>query len=378
MRNLDKALFFVLASLLVSPLFLSSSVQQEGEFAVVREENPFLVRDDFSTEPASTWIFLNAAYWDSESEYIILTEPGSERVGVTWLKRNITSPFTAEFRYKVGGGSGADGFLFMFYKDWDYEPGIGGFLGFHCREVDRPCPRDIAPGYGIEFDNYYNSKEEYGDVYGEGDPSPNHVALIKDFIGNHLTYVDDSRTEDDIWHHVRLIVQNEDITLLIDGEETLTWTGTIDRSNSHLGFGSGIWGYDHRHIIDDFKLYGNSITVEGLQPGWRVELLSDGDLLSEADVPPDDVRAVIDVSELPSPLKGYFKLYDETEMLYESPRFDEIWGGDVWSLSTVSSEETPTPVTGDQWDTETVAVILTVVALMLLIGFLIYNRRRRA
>ncbi|MFQ6135292.1 MAG: hypothetical protein ACE5KU_05715 [Nitrososphaerales archaeon] len=345
---------------------------------MVREENPLLVQDDFSRDPGSEWIFLNAAYWDSGSEHIVLTEPGSDLVGVMWLKKNVTSPFTVEFRYRVGGGSGADGFVFMFYKDWDYEPGIGGFLGFHCREVDRPCPRKEAPGYGLEFDNYFNSKEEYGEVYGEGDPSPNHVALLKDFIGNHLTHVNDSRTEDNLWHHVKLIVRDEGMTASIDGEETLTWAGSFDRSNDHMGFGSGIWGYDHRHAIDDFKLYGNTITVKGLQPGWTVELLSDSDLLGRTVVPPDDVKAVLDVSELPVPLKGYFKVYKETELVFESPTFDEIWGGDVWSLRTATSEQPSTQVTGYQWDTQTIAVMISVVALILLISFLIYSRRRTA
>ncbi len=378
MRAFALLFIFICSSLLVSSLFLPFSLEQDQEFVMVKEANPLLVQDDFSKEPGFNWMFLNAAYWDSESEYIILTEPGSQRVGVIWLKKNTTSPFTAEFRYKVGGGSGADGFVFMFYKDWDYEPGIGGFLGFHCREVERPCPRDEGPGYGLEFDNYFNSKEEYGDVYGAGDSSPNHIALLKDFIGNHLAYVNDSRTEDDLWHHVKLTVQEEVITILIDGEATLTWSGSVDRSYGHLGFGSGIWGYDHRHIIDDFKLYGNTITVTGLQPGWTVELLSDVELLGKAVVPPGDVEAVLDVSELDMPLKGYFKVYKESIIVFESPTFDEIWGGDSWSLRTATPEQPSLELIGYQWDTETIAVTISIVAVVLLISFLIYTRRRTA
>jgi len=373
---ISKIMIFSFILILVSIMILPFSLEQESELVIVKEGNPLLVIDDFSKDPSSTWIFQNAAYWNTNSENIMLTEPGSERVGVMWLRNNISSPMTIEFSYKIGGGSGADGLIFMFYKDWDYEPGIGGFLGFHCREVEKSCPRKDAPGYGIEFDNYYNSKEEYGKDYGEGDPSSNHIALLKDFIGNHLTHVNDTRTEDNIWHDVRLIVQNDIINLFIDDEKTLTWTGMIDRSHNHLGFGSGIWGYDHQHIIDNFKLYGHKITVNGLNPGWKIQLFSGDSRIGEANVPEENAEAIIDVSGFSAPIKGYFKVFNESELIFESSTFENIWGGDIWSLQEADSNDSLTPFDDSSWNPQTIAVTISFIGIIILLIFLVYKRRQ--
>lgn len=373
---ISKKVIFGFILVLVSVILLPFSIEQDSELVMIKEGNNLLLVDDFSTDPSLSWIIRNAAYWNSDSENIMLTEPGSERVGVMWLKNNVSSPMTIEFSYKIGGGNGADGLIFMFYKDWDYEPGIGGFLGFHCREVENPCPRKDAPGYGIEFDNYYNSKEEYGKDYGEGDPSPNHIALLKDFIGNHLIHVNDTRTEDNIWHDVRLIVENDSITLFIDEEKTLAWTGIIDRSNNHLGFGSGIWGYDHQHIIDNFKLYGHTITVNGLNPGWKVQLFSDGSKIAEAEVPEENVEAIMDITDIRSPLQAHFKVYNESELIFESSTFDDIWGGDVWSLKAVIYNSSSTQHDVSSWDPQTIAVTIVFIGIVILLIFLTYKRKQ--
>ncbi|HEY4700148.1 MAG TPA: hypothetical protein VIH27_07290, partial [Nitrososphaerales archaeon] len=258
-------------SLMILTLFALVPIRGDDKFVMVKDGNPLFVNDDFSKSP-SGWRLLNASRWDAEAQQIVLTEPGSQRVGVIWLMKNITSTFTAEFRYRVGGGSGADGFVFMFYKDSDYEPGIGGYLGFLCRPVEKSCPRNVGPGYGLEFDSYFNSLE----AYGMGDPSPDHIAIIKDDINSHLVHVNDSRVEDNVWHQVKLIVADEELIVFVDRGETLRWSGVINRTFGGVGFGSGIWGLDNRHFIDDFKIYGNIITIKGLQSNWRVNLI-DGD-----------------------------------------------------------------------------------------------------
>ncbi len=362
-------LFFIIIS------FFQYSFQLESNYIFQKDKNNILVSNDFSNNPSNNWILLNAAYWDSKSENIVLTEPGSELVGVMWLKNNVSIPITVEFSYIIGGGSGADGMVFMFYKDWDYDPGIGGFLGFHCRDVGVECPRNYALGYGIEFDNYYNSKQEYGDIYGDGDPSPNHIALIKDFIGTHITYVNDSRTEDNVWHHVKLIIKNSEIILFIDGEQTLVWNGYIDRSNNHIGFGSGIWGYDHKHIIDDFKLYGNTITINGLYPNWNIKLISNDSIVSESKVLKNENKSILDVSGLDFPIKGYFKIYSESDLIFVSSIIDEIWGGDEWSIMPNSSDQTLIKVNELNWDLPLYIIIVGFTSIILII-FLIINKRK--
>jgi hypothetical protein len=48
--------------------------------------------------------------------YIILTKNEDNQAGVVWFNQDIYSPFNIEFKFRFGGGSGADGMVFMFYK----------------------------------------------------------------------------------------------------------------------------------------------------------------------------------------------------------------------------------------------------------------------
>jgi hypothetical protein len=99
--------------------------------------------------------------------------------------------WTACFRYKVGGGSGSgsDGFALMCYKNQSsYHAailGYGGALGF--QHYRTPYMRLIA-GYGITFDDWLNSDAS--------DPSPAHIALLKNSVRHHLAYRNDFRTGD--------------------------------------------------------------------------------------------------------------------------------------------------------------------------------------
>ena len=201
--------------------------------------------DDFSID-TGMWTYIGNAYRDSANEYVVLTEHGDWQVGIAWFSQNIFSPFTAEFRYKVGGGTGADGMVFMFYKQSGYTPGAGGHLGFSIRIS--PSEADPVPGYGIEFDNYYNNG------YGRHDPSSNHIALIKDDGSHHLVYVDDSRTEDNKWHTAKIVVGNSTIEVYVDDELVIVWEGTIDRTYGGIGFSATTGGLTNWHVVDDVDI----------------------------------------------------------------------------------------------------------------------------
>jgi len=212
----------------------STSTQVEVTSAEIGE-----IRDDFSTD-TGLWTYIGSAYRDEEHEYVVLTENINDQVGVIWLKRNVTSPFTAEFKYKAGGGSGADGIVFMFYKQKNYEPGKGGYLGFN------DAGGGEVPGYGIEFDNHY--------YFNSWDPQTSHIALIKDSVESHLIYVSDSRTGDNEWHDVKVEVSESTINVYIDGELLFTWNGTIDRTYGGIGFSAATGILNNWHIIDDVRL----------------------------------------------------------------------------------------------------------------------------
>jgi outer membrane protein assembly factor BamB len=218
--------------------------------------------DNFSTD-SGEWTYVEtvynvytgekcpgSAYRDPGNEYLVLTNSGYQ-AGVIWFNRDISSPFTAEFRYKAGSGTGADGLAFMFYKQKDYDPYNGGCLGFTTPPGGSSSSTPV-PGYGIEFDNFNNGFDG-----GEGqfdDPSGNHIAIIKDSVDNHIKYVDDPRTEDDQWHNVKIIVGNSTIEVYVDSELLLRWEGKIDRTYGGFGFSGATGYYDFWHIIDDVSI----------------------------------------------------------------------------------------------------------------------------
>jgi hypothetical protein len=124
-----------------------------------------------------------------------LNPTGYEHTGVAFFNAPIQGAFTANFRYKAGGGYHGDGFTMFFYKQKYTTIGKGGSLGF--------TPNfKIVPGYGIEFDAWQNPAGDARGTVGvqinppSGDPSANHIALIDGIVNNHLAYVDDERVAD--------------------------------------------------------------------------------------------------------------------------------------------------------------------------------------
>ncbi len=229
--------------------------------------------DDFSSD-SGAWQYLGSAYRDPANQYLVLTTSVNEQAGVAIFKSPIQGPFTANFRYKVGGGSfQGDGFTMFFYKanystvNSDYS---GNHLGFNSFSM--------IPGYGIEFDGWQNIPWDFQQVAGSqpntpGDPSADHIALIQDYTGNHLAYVNDSRVADNNWHSVSVDVQASSVTVSVDQAVVLQWSGTLNRTYDGFGFSGATGGVGSNwHIIDDV-----SITSQNLQtPILTASCLSQG------------------------------------------------------------------------------------------------------
>jgi len=229
-----------------------------GVTVFVFAQEPASFSDDFSTD-SSTWQYLGSAHRDPTNQYVVLTTSSNDQTGVAFFRAPIQDSFIVNFSYK---GSG-DGFLFFFYKqkypstiDWEESYGdngvAGGRLGFNTQS--------IIPGYGIEFDGWANIAYEFADIVGgkpnpSADPSDNHIALIKDFTGNHLAYVTDQRIYDNVWHQVSIEVQGSSITVYFDQALILQWSGVVDRTYDGLGF-SGSNGQVEAswHLIDNFSV----------------------------------------------------------------------------------------------------------------------------
>ena len=185
------------------------------------------------------WTMVRDAYFDATNRYVVLTRNQHWQAGALWLRDGIKVPFTAEFRYRAGGGSGGDGFVFMFYKKKDYWPCEGGNLGF----VPGTGP---SPGYGVEFDSLPNP--DYNDP-----PYP-HIALMKDRPDNHLTSVEDRRVADFKWHSARISVGESSVSAWVDGDLVLRWNGELDRSHTGVGIAASTGGMTNWHIVDDIKI----------------------------------------------------------------------------------------------------------------------------
>jgi|TARA_B100001971_G_C18224302_1_gene559297 hypothetical protein len=331
-------LLIAIATTLLLILALPTLDTSSGiEYRLKKESNHFLTQENFSEDPKERWILLKDAIWNNKEENFVLSSTKQGDTGVIWLKRNTTEPFTVEFSYYVGGGNGGNGFVFMFYKEGNFDPGMGRYLGFSCRpEENKPCLQKEAPGYGIEWDTLYNNG------YRLGDPSPSHIALIKDSTYNHLIHVNDTSTKDNQWHKAKIVVTKVTVKVYVDQKLVLTWTGPIDRTYNRIGFSASSMVHYDWHIIDNFKMYGNTVKITGLRPGWRVEIKNFTMDPSSKNVPlsvnvlPGTNVGELDMTDIDGPLRGYFFIFDEFgNQLFQSELFDEIWGGDTLTLQSI-------------------------------------------
>lgn len=216
--------------------------------------------DDFSTD-YNAWEYLGSAYRDEKDHELVLTTSEHNQGGVAFFKSPIQGSFSATFRYKSSGG---DGITMFFYKQKYSSIGKGGSLAFTTLE------NEIIPGYGIEFDGWRNTAydAELFDLEQsqplQADPSSSHIALIEGYVGNHLTYVDDDRVEDNEWHQVVVEVQASSVRVVVDQELVLEWEGFLNRTYSYFGF-SGANGSDVGwHKIDDFSINATELKKSNL------------------------------------------------------------------------------------------------------------------
>ncbi len=148
-----------------------------------------------------------------------------------------------------------------FYDSYTPNSAAGWRSGFNTGSVIR--------GYGIEFDGWQNIRRlEHltgAQQNPRGDPSSDHIALVKDFTGNHIAYVNDPRIIDDQWHDVTVEVDVASVKVFIDQDLVLQWNGTLDRTFSGFGFSAanGQCG-SSVHIVDDVSISGSNIKTPTL------------------------------------------------------------------------------------------------------------------
>ena len=214
-------------------------VRIEEDINMVIEE----IRDDFTTD-TGYWNYMGNASYQPDG-YARLTEKKDWTAGAMWLKKETSSRFTSEFDFKMEQGSGsADGFTYMFYKKGNELGDVGQSMGFAENS-----------GYGIEFDSFYNGSN---DEKIEKD-SP-HIALIKNSTKGYssavLAFNNDEKVRkkltDNQWHRVLIDICEDQVTVLLDDEKIIDWTGELDISNRFTGFSGGTGGVNQSHMIDNF------------------------------------------------------------------------------------------------------------------------------
>ncbi|HST08838.1 MAG TPA: hypothetical protein VLL05_00560, partial [Terriglobales bacterium] len=219
--------------------------------------------DDFSTDPNSdgNWTVFRRqrnpnkeGYWDPVQQVWYLTTQSLNLATAAFANYELTAKsWKVDFKYRVDNGpGGADGFVFMFYKDKSaYEirpPDSGQYMAFQTRNPDNS--KNPVRGYGLEFDTYVNAPH--------CDPlSENYVAIVHDRIcDSALVYRPFNKIDDNIWHSVEFTFRNGHLECTVDGS-TVEDAHISDPDYSHtgIGFGAGTGVSTSNQIIDDFQIW---------------------------------------------------------------------------------------------------------------------------
>jgi hypothetical protein len=218
--------------------------------------------DDFSTDPNSNgnWTVFRAlndptreGYWDPTQQVWYLTTHWIGLATAAFANYELTATsWKVDFKYLVDHGfkRGGDGFVFMFYKDksaYRVRPADGQYMAFET--LNRDFTTNPVPGYGLEFDTYYNT---------QCDPLPvNYVAIVKDVICESAqVYRPFKKIGDNVWHSVEFTFKNGLLACTIDGSPVLRATiSDPDYSHAGIGFGAATANAVSNQAIDDFEIW---------------------------------------------------------------------------------------------------------------------------
>jgi YVTN family beta-propeller protein len=151
--------------------------------------------EDFLTDPSPPQYYVSGTVGSAVvvSDSFMLTQDAMSQYGrIFYLTPTVMSGFSAEFEIYLGNHNGADGLAFHFCPVYDYTPGAGGSLNAEC-----------PGGYFVAFDTYPSWN---GEVY-----------LAQGNVNNRLVQVSVNHLEDDAWHGVTISLEQESITVILDG-----------------------------------------------------------------------------------------------------------------------------------------------------------------
>lgn len=189
------------------------------------------------------WAKADGAYYKESEGAFILTEDNTTWVhGSIWCVNAYYEDFTLELDYYTGVSDrplgGADGIAIAFYSNYDYQKGYGEELGFNG-----------SNGYGIELDTYCN--------YAQNDPNYNHISLIKERVGNHLITERLDESEDGMWHHLKVEVQDLNCSVYVDDNLKFTY-GVEPTGYGWIGITSATGTGTNKHAVKNISVTGQT------------------------------------------------------------------------------------------------------------------------
>lgn len=201
--------------------------------AFAAEEIVDIVNDDITAR----LVLEGDAAHDSEEDAILLCPAKTWSSGKAKYPFEVLENFSVSFDYKIGGGSSADGIVLAFFAQKDSVVKDGEYMNF-----------EGCGGYGLEFDTYQNAKD-----------SPNaHIAVIRDKVSNHIVSVDEPRVDDEQWHTAKLSVNDNYITVAIDGDIIIDQAIEFDKTYRYMYFAASTGASTDNHYIKNVCFSGRA------------------------------------------------------------------------------------------------------------------------
>jgi hypothetical protein len=262
LRTKLPGLFAIIYYALASVAFAVESEPTPHSEPVAPPSYQLVFSDDFSTDPNTNgnWTVFRRqdnpnreGYWDPTQQVWYLTTRFFNLACAAFANYELTATnWKVDFKYRVDNGpGGADGFVFMFYKDKSaYElrpPDSGTYMAFQTRNPDNS--KNPVPGYGLQFDTYQ---------YRGCDPLlENYVAIVQNVICHSAqVYRPFDKIDDNTWHSVEFTFNNGHLACTVDGSAVEGATiSDPDYSHTGIGFGAGTGSYVSNQIIDDFEIW---------------------------------------------------------------------------------------------------------------------------
>ena len=242
MNSFRRSLKFLFVLIIVLLVDLSVAVAQSlSDFTDTFSENPN-TSGRWSIHRRNSDPF-NEANWNQSLGIWYLTRAVDGRAVAVFANYELSATkWIAQFDMKIGGGDGADGLAFMFYKDESRygTPNGGGALGFI-------ADNKAVPGYGVAFATFGTDR----------------VSLIQDKATNVLTSTSSVSFRDNTFHFVEVSFDNGVVVVKFDGAQILQHSiVNPDYSFSGIGFSAATGAFNDNHIIDNFRLFISDVRVD--------------------------------------------------------------------------------------------------------------------